>query len=260
VTSNTAPDQYTATVSSSTALDRNVYGMNLAMTGRYEVTGVTYAQDISFDITVTDPCITTTLTDWTIPDVAIEAGLVDEYEFIEVTDSAATSVSNPTICGARTYEIFEVTIDPTDGVTEVLTAVNFIAYEEVTAGTTHKLTTHSEDEDNEVGVHNMRLVVSLQDALYPTLNVDFVVEILTPVCDCTLLDWDLPNSQTFSTTVLKIPSDEFTIDMSTVNEASKSASPKIRACYVSGGPSCDETTVMTAVIETGSTFPTYFYR
>jgi hypothetical protein len=106
----------------------------------------------------------------------------------------------------------------------------------------------------------MRLMVTLDDILYPDLAVNFVVEILTPVCDCTLLDWDLPSAQNFPTTVLKIPSDEFTIDMATVNEVSKSASPKIRACYVDGGPSCDETTVMTDVIEVGDIFPTQFYR
>lgn len=88
-----------------------------------------------------------------------------------------------------------------------------------------------------------------------------MIEILTPVCDCSLLDWDLPVSQNFATTVLKIPSDEFTIDMATVNEDSKSASPKIRACYIVSGPSCDETTVMQAVVnDADDIFPTFMYR
>lgn len=58
----------------------------------------------------------------------------------------------------------------------------------------------------------------------------------------------------------KIPSDTFTISKSTVVEDSKSASPKIRACYIDGGPSCDETTVITSMVEYGSTFPSYFTR
>ena len=106
----------------------------------------------------------------------------------------------------------------------------------------------------------MRLVVSLPDTLYPSLSKDFVVTIETPVCDCSLLEWQAPAAETFATTVKKIPSDVFTISKSTVIEASKSASPKIRACYISGGPSCDETTVITSVIESGSTFPSYFTR
>jgi len=91
----------------------------------------------------------------------------------------------------------------------------------------------------------MRLVVSLPDVTYPTLVVDFEVEILTPVCDCSLLEWAAPSPETFTTTVKKIPSDVFTISKSTVIETSKEASPKIRACYIDSGPSCDETTVIT---------------
>ena len=106
----------------------------------------------------------------------------------------------------------------------------------------------------------MRLVVNLPDGTYPTLEVDFTVEILTPVCDCTLLVWNPPSSQTESTSVKKIPSDTWTIAKSTVDAASKDASPKIRACYIVGGPSCDETTVITSMVEYGSTFPSYFVR
>lgn len=106
----------------------------------------------------------------------------------------------------------------------------------------------------------MRLTVSLPDAIYPSLIVDFEVEILTPVCDCSLLEWTAPSPETFSTTVKKIPSDVFTISKSTVTEVSKEASPKIRACYVNGGPSCSETTVITTMVEYGSTFPSYMSR
>ena len=59
----------------------------------------------------------------------------------------------------------------------------------------------------------------------------------------------MPAAQAFSTTVKKIPSDTFTINLATVNEASKSASPKIRACYIVGGPGCSETTTVTNVVE-----------
>jgi hypothetical protein len=56
--------------------------------------------------------------------------------------------------------------------------------------------------------------------------------------------------------VLKSPSDEFTILMYTANEASKAASPKIRACYPA--TPCLETTLVTDVIATGSVLPAIF--
>ena len=59
----------------------------------------------------------------------------------------------------------------------------------------------------------------------------------------------MPAAQAFTTTVKKIPSDTFTVNLATVNEASKSASPKIRACYVTGATPCSETTAVTNVVE-----------
>lgn len=85
--------------------------------------------------------------------------------------------------------------------------------------------THSEDEDTEVGVHNMVFRVTLPDSTYPVLRIPFTVDIQIPTCDCTLLLWDPPVAENFSTTVKKIPSDEFTITMGTANEASKSDNP-----------------------------------
>jgi len=65
------------------------------------------------------------------------------------------------------------------------------------SGAAHALITNTMDEVNDVGSYNMRLVVSLPDALYPKYTKDFKVTILTPVCDCTLLKWQLPSAQTF---------------------------------------------------------------
>jgi hypothetical protein len=59
----------------------------------------------------------------------------------------------------------------------------------------------------------------------------------------------MPSAQSFATTVKKIPSDVFTIAMATVNTLSKAASPKIRACYIVGGPGCVETTAVTKLVE-----------
>jgi len=164
---------------------------------------------------VTDPCITTVLTDFTVPNVSIEAGLTNTFSFIEVKDSAATAVSNPTICGARTYTVYKI-----DG-SGAQVAQSIVTFTRDATGAAHTLTTVTMNENTDVGTHNMRLVVSLPDALYPKLVKNFQVVILPPVCQCSLLTWDKPLSQQFTTTVKKIPSDVFTINKATVNAASK---------------------------------------
>jgi len=57
---------------------------------------------------MTDPCLTTKFTEFSIPDVSIEAGLTNTFNFVEVTDSAAITVNNPTICGARAYIVYKI--------------------------------------------------------------------------------------------------------------------------------------------------------
>ena len=104
-----------------------------------------------------DPCKTTVLTDFSVPDVSIEAGLTDNFLFSEVTDSAATAVSKPTICGARTYTVYKLDAQSKQ---QAQTLVTFIAGAN---GAKHTLKTVTMNEDQDVGVHNMRLVVSLPD-------------------------------------------------------------------------------------------------
>ena len=104
----TETGDYTIQVSSNDAADRNVYTVKLIDSANYPGTGVTYSNEISFDVTVTDPCLTTTLSSLTVPNVAVEAGLTDTFTFAEITDSAADAVSSPTICGERTYTVYEL--------------------------------------------------------------------------------------------------------------------------------------------------------
>jgi hypothetical protein len=213
-------DPYILTVSSTDPAHRNVYPVELALSARYEVTGVLYSNLIQFDVTVTDPCQTTVMAPWVINDITIESGLIDEQLFNRITDSAADAVSDASICGTRTYEVVEDIMN--DG-TE--TEQTFIFIDTIVDGAEYKMRTHSEDEDAEVGVHNMVFRVTLPDATYPVLRITFQVDIQVPTCDCTLLLWDPPTAENFSTTVLKIPSDEFTITMGTANEDSKSDNP-----------------------------------
>ena len=181
----TSPDVYLLDVESTVALDRNVYGVTLECTATYYTTGEEFTSLVTFDVEVVDPCVDNSLVPFSITAIAVEAGLVDETTFTEPEDNAAITLNEPTLCGTRSYEVVEVI-----GGNEV--AQNIVVYSEVVAGTTHKLTTTTQFEDIDVGVHDMRLKVTLPDELYPSLNVDFTVEILDPVCDCTLLEWVPP--------------------------------------------------------------------
>jgi len=170
-------------VESNTAADRGVFTVKLIDSANYSGTGVTYSEEIEFSVTVTDPCLTTTLTDLIVPDVSVQAGLIDTFTFAELTDTAGTAVSDQTICGARTYTVFKVA---SNGDHEAQTMVTF---NEDGTGAAHTLVTTTQDEVNDVGVHNMKLVVSFPDVLYPVLSKTFTVTIETPVCDCSLLEW-----------------------------------------------------------------------
>ncbi len=89
--------------------------------------------------------MTTILTDFAVPPVSIEAGLTDTFSFIEVTDSAATAVSNPTICGARTYTVVEM-VDAGDGNGPQETAQSIVTFNNDPTGAAHTLVTYTENE------------------------------------------------------------------------------------------------------------------
>jgi len=74
----------------------------------------------------------------------------------------------------------------------------------------------------------------------------------------------MPTPQSLITTVKKETPDTLTINHATVDPASKTTTPAIRACYRTDtnpvGPGCDEATVITNVIEQGATMPAFFVR
>ena len=116
-------------------------------------------------------------------------------------------------------------------------------------GVTYRLTTLTMLE-SEVGAHNFKLIVTLENLgknPYPSLTVPFTVTITPAICDCTMLTWNKPSAQTLSTTVLVEPSPTLTIVHATANAASKQAHPAIRMCYTASTP-CSETTALTSVV------------
>jgi len=104
----TKTSDYVIRVETEVAAKRGEYDVKLINSAKYAGTGVTYANNTPFKVTVTDPCKTTVLTSVTVPNVSVQAGLTNEFSFIEVTDSAAIAVSKPTICGARTYTVYKI--------------------------------------------------------------------------------------------------------------------------------------------------------
>mmetsp|Transcript_28195 Transcript_28195/g.34902 ORF Transcript_28195/g.34902 Transcript_28195/m.34902 type:complete len:84 (-) Transcript_28195:8921-9172(-) len=66
---------------------------------------------------------------------------------------------------------------------------------------------------------------------HPKLLSNFVLTINKATCDCKLLNWIMPTAQSLTTTVLKEVSDTITIKHATVDPASKTTTPAIRACY-----------------------------
>lgn len=74
-------DTYTLTIDNSATF----YG--LAATEVFDST-------LSFDFTVTDPCVTTVYTAFTLDDMTLEAGQTLEQEYDEPTHSAGTAVSD----------------------------------------------------------------------------------------------------------------------------------------------------------------------
>jgi hypothetical protein len=134
------------------------------------------------------------------------------------------------------------------------TAQTLVTYAEVTAGTKHKLTSHTMQE-SDIGVHNMKLIVSLQkvgNVDYTPLEVNFKLTITDATCNCSLLTWDMPQAQSVSTTVLKATPDFLDIVHATVNANSKTTEPAIRRCYATGQTPCDHTTTIKSVVDSGT--------
>lgn len=138
----------------------------------------------------------------------------------------------------------------------------------VTANNSYKIVTDSSTEAD-VGVHNLKMYITLvnypltSDLSHPTdLDSLFSITINHATCDCTLLKWTLPAAQSLTTSVKKAVSDTLTINMATVDQASKTTTPAIRRCYAAAvNTPCDETTSIRDVVDDStSIFPTFMVR
>ena len=110
--------------------------------------------------------------------------------------------------------------------------------------------------ESDVGIHNMKLVVSLGSVDYPKIEVLFGLTISQATCNCNLIVWDNPAIVTLNTKLMKSPVETITLANSAVNTASEAASPAIRSC--TGGNACTKTFAVVLVDKNTSTLDAAF--
>lgn len=204
---------------------------------------------ITFDITITDPCRTSTITAITLSSMTVVLGEEELQSFVEAVDSAGTTYGS-TVCGTRLYEIYDIS---SDTITEVATVID-------NGSGNYEIRAFSENEDNE-GSHNLRLKVTFVDypladsETFPEATTNFFLTVNQATCDCTLITWDNPALLTLETGLMTSPADTLPFLKAEANEASKDASPAIRACYRNNGSCPTSSTIVvvdddTAVLDT----------
>ena len=94
---------YTMLISSTTNADAGTYSATLTNGVTYG--GQSFLPSVTFDVVVTDPCLTTAITSFSIADFSQETGVSVDTAFTEPDDSAASAVGNLSICGPKTYTV-----------------------------------------------------------------------------------------------------------------------------------------------------------
>lgn len=214
----------------------DVYTLDINLDANFQTTGVDYQTNLSFDITVTDPCVTTVYDPFTLTDMVFEAGTTNLQDYTEPDHSAGTAVGDQTICGAIAYELVEII-----GGVETPQTIGTLSAE---GGTLKRMTLVTMDE-NDQGVHTMRLKLVLGRDYYPTYDApDFQVTIQQATCNCNLIVWDEPAEQ--FELVLQAYDIDIQLARAAVNADSEVAEPAIRSC--SGASSCDKTSTVSLII------------
>jgi len=95
------------------------------------------------------------------------------------------------------------------------------------------------------------------NANYPKADKNFVLFISEASCNCNLITWDNPARLDLSTGLMTSPADTLSFVKATANEASKTASPAIRACYRNGA-SCPLSATIAIVDDATNTLDASF--
>lgn len=251
-----AVSDYRISVQSSTLSIHGIYSLTVTDTVTYNAQS--WAPTVTFDVDIRDPCKTSVITTISLTNMSVVLGASTLQNFAEAVDSAETTYGLDS-CGDRVYSIV-LRSDAT------YTPVAYARIETIVTNSNYRIVSDYTDETYE-GTHELALYVTMlnypsaSDGSHPTLLSNFDLTISAATCDCKLLDWTYPAAQSLSTTVLKAVPDALTINHATVDAASKTTTPAIRACFrtdLGAAPGCDETTVITTVvIESTGTIPGY---
>lgn len=85
---------YVIDVSSTDPSHDGTYEVTLSLSALYATLVTTYTQSITFSITVTDPCLTTTFETVTLTQMTFEAGSSTTQDFNQPLISAGTAVND----------------------------------------------------------------------------------------------------------------------------------------------------------------------
>ena len=210
-----------------------------------------WTEFITFDVDIKDPCRTSTFIPVVLTNMSVIVGEYEEQAFTEAVDTAEQTYGTDS-CGARSYTII-LRNDAT------LTPITYLTVEEVTPYTDFKIITADENTllFNE-GTYQLSLYTAMVNyptselGSHPTHFADFDLVISPAVCDCSLLTWIEPASQSATTSVNRAIIETMTFNHPIVDESSKETNAAIKSCYRNDVPSyapCDETTTITSLVE-----------
>ena len=218
-------------------LDKTKLGpISLTLVNTVEYGGESWTPEITFDVTIVDPCDATVWVAGSIPTLSTLNGVPAEVTFDDIQDSVEVAKGINTLCGPRSYVITYQNDDPIDWVTVAQSADD-----------EHVLVISADPTlDEHEGTKNLKAIVTLD--YYPDIaahETNFDVVISTPPCDCSLITYDIPSEQTLTTTVKIIPPDTLPISHATQNADSLIASPAIRACL----GTCGTSTTIASIVD-----------
>jgi len=163
--------------------------------------------EISFDVEFLHPCRRTTFNDVTINTISYQLrdGTALDSPLDTPTDEASlhysTNSNGWNTCGDRTYSI----VDANNLTPTWVTAVNEAAVADgngdLQVSPSFIIRVEIDDESYVAGSpHTMTLTVGFatypvaDDADHPTRTYTFDINVLAPVCDCTLITWNEPEN------------------------------------------------------------------
>ena len=166
---------------------------NISFSGGFPAQTGSWSPEYTFSVTVEDPCEGTALIAFTVPPIEVVNGFIGTHSFGEVTDTREVEEGIDTLCSTRTYEItYQDSQENADGVAGG--SIDWVTVAlDAEAGVDMYTITAEPTLDSLAGTHNLRLTMSLDDySGVAPLEVNFVVLVTTPTCDCTLITWDPP--------------------------------------------------------------------